>query len=226
MAAMNWRLNCLSPSVILIVPRVFLGDFMRTIRLALAVVLMLALGSMGRSAFADNLLSNGSFQSGDLTGWNLNPPDEGNTGVTNVLPDDPPFTSYTGEDADGFYAFLGAIDSDTVLSQTVSDSSGQAYTVSFWFNADGSGPSDFSAAWDGTTLLSLTDALTNGWTLYSFNVTGTGSDNLSFAAHNEPWYDALDNVAVFATTPEPGTLALLGLGLTALIGISRRRVRA
>jgi hypothetical protein len=200
---------------------------MHTIRWALAVVLMLALGSMGRSASADNLLSNGSFQSGQLNdGWNLSGNDDGNTGVTNVLPDDPPFTSYTGEDADGFYAFLGAIDSDAVISQTVSDSSGQAYTVSFWFNADGSGPSDFSASWDGTTLLSLTDALTNGWTLYSFNVTGTGSDTLSFAAHNEPWYDALDNVAVVATTtPEPGTLALLGLGLTALIGITRRKVR-
>jgi hypothetical protein len=199
---------------------------MRTMRWALAVVLMLALGSMGRSAFADNLLSNGSFQSGDLTGWTISGNDDGNTGVTNVLPDFPPFFSYTGEDADGFYAFLGTVGADAVISQTVSDSSGQAYTVSFWYNADGSSPSDFSASWDGTALLSLTDPLTNGWTFYSFGVTGTGSDTLSFSAHNDPYYDALDNVAVFATTPEPGTLALLGLGLTALIGITRRKVRA
>jgi hypothetical protein len=211
---------------------------MKAARWILIGALGFALGTAGQVAFADkvapsgggnsgadpdppgNLLLNNSFQTGDFTDWNLSG-NIGFTGVTNGT-----FDGYTAEDADGFFAFLGAVGSDAVISQTVSDSSGQAYTVSFWYNADGSGPSDFRASWDGTTLLSLSNpTLTNGWTLYSFSVTGTGSDTLSFGARNDPAYDALDNVAVFATTPEPGTLLLLGLGLTAVIGISRRRVR-
>lgn len=209
---------------------------MNAARRILIAALVVALGTLGQVAFADkvapggssntgadldppgNLLLNNSFQTGDFTDWNLS----GNTGFTGVSTG---FDGYTSQDADGFFAFLGAVGSDAVISQTVSDSSGQTYTVSFWYNANGSGPSDFSASWDGTSLLSLTNALTNGWTLYSFTVTGTGSDTLSFGARNDPDYDALDNVAIFASTPEPGTLALLGLGLTALIGITRRKVR-
>jgi hypothetical protein len=214
------------------------GVFMNAARWILIVALVVALGTAGQVAFADkvapsgssntganldppgNLLLNNSFQSGDFTDWNLS----GNTGFTGVSNG---FDGYTGQDADGFFAFLGAIGSDAVISQTVSDSSGQAYTVSFWYNANGTGPSDFNASWDGTSLLSLpSPTSTNGWTLFSFTVTGTGSDTLSFGARNDPDYDALDNVAVIATTtPEPGTLALLGLGLTALIGIARRKVR-
>jgi hypothetical protein len=128
---------------------------------------------------ADNLLTNGSFQSGDFTGWTLT----GNTtftGVTNELQ----FFGYSSEDADGYYAYLGALHADAGIGQTVGDVAGQMYDINFWYNAaDALGIlNHISVTWDGTVLLDSALVRTNGWRLYSFGVTGTGSDTLQFGA--------------------------------------------
>ena len=104
------------------------------------------------------------------------------------------------------------------------------YTFSFWLNAVGDDPSDFSAYWDGApALYSQSDPNTgNAWTQFSFNVTGTGSDTIEFDFRDDPAYIALDNVSVDSSTatPEPGTLPLILTGSLALAGFIRRKSRA
>jgi hypothetical protein len=159
-----------------------------------------------------NLLTNGSFETGDFTGWTVG----GNTGFTGVQ---------SGPAEDGtYYAYLGAIGSDTTLSQTFSDTSGQPLVVSYWFSSDGGTPNDFSATWDGTTLYSATDiAATGGWERFEFAVTGTGSDTLEIFARNDPGFQLLDNV--FVGAPEPAAWALMLTGFAGLGVALRRRAK-
>ena len=111
---------------------------------ALTVVLVSA------SAFAQNLVTNGSFETGYWTGWTTG----GNFADTEVVSS--PFDGYEPEDGN-YFALLGPVGSPGTLSQTFSDQAGAQYTFSFYLAATGDHPSFFSAMWDGTTLLSLTD---------------------------------------------------------------------
>ena len=142
-----------------------------------------------------------------------------------------PFYVYSGANPGGtFYAVLGPVGADATLSQTLSTTNGEDYTFSFYLASVGDDPSDFSALWDGTPVLSLTDPNTGtGFTEESFSVTGTGSDTIQFDFRDDPAYMALDDVVVVATTspvPEPGTVGMLIVGLGAVIVARRRRARA
>jgi hypothetical protein len=191
----------------------------------LAMVALVAVLLVAPMAFANpNLLTNGSFQSGDLTGWTL-----GGAGGAFVVSG--PFYAYTGDqDGDGFYAVMGPVGSDGTLSQTFATTPGAQYTFSFWFASVGDNPSDFSASWDGNVLLSLTNPNTGAnWSQFSFTEMGTGSDTISFSFRDDPAYMALDNVSVTLnqpTTPEPSSLLLLGSGLLTVGGVIRRKLRA
>jgi hypothetical protein len=174
--------------------------------------------------FAQNLLSNGSFETGDFTGWTTG----GNFGDTFV--ESSPFYQYTAAQDGSFYAVLGPVGSDGTLSQTFSDTSGAQYSFSFWFASVGDNPSDFKVSWDGTQLLSLSNPNTGvAWSQYSYSVTGTGSDTIQFSFADNPGYMALDNVSVSqsggtGTTPEPSSFILMGSGVLALGGMVRRKL--
>lgn len=174
-------------------------------------------------AFADtNLLTNGSFETGDFTGWTQG----GNTGYTGVTTVSGDF-GYAAEDGT-YFAYLGPEGSDGTLSQTFADTVGQSYLFSFWYNANGTSPSDFGASWDGIPLLSLTNWDTGGsWSNFGYLVTGTGSDTIQFNFRNDPDYDALDNASVSGVSPipEPSSFLLMGSGLIGLAGAIRRKFR-
>ena len=193
----------------------------------LAVVALVAVLLIGApTAFANNLLTNGSFQNGDFSGWTQG----GNFEDTFV--ENGSFSYYPGgQDGDGYWAALGPVGTDGTLSQTFATTAGTHYTFSFWFASNGDNPSDFSASWDGTSVLSLTNPNTGvPWTLFSFTETGTGSDTIQFSFRDDPEYMALDNVSVSTsgggTTPEPSSLLLLGSGLLAVGGVVRRKFQA
>ena len=57
-----------------------------------------------------------------------------------------------------FAAALGSVGSDGTLSQTLQTTAGQQYTLSFWLANNGSSPDDFTAKWNGATVLALTSA--------------------------------------------------------------------
>jgi len=188
----------------------------------LLVIVALAVCVASAPATFAQLINNGSFESGggSFTGWTTG----GNFEDTQVSTG--PFYDYTGAEDGNFYATLGPVGSDGTLSQTFADHAGAQYTVSFWFASVGDNPSDFSASWDNTPLLSLTNPNTgSAWTQYTYQVTGTGNDTLTFAFRDDPAYMALDNVAVTQNAPEPSSLLLLGIGVLGLGGIVRRKFR-
>jgi hypothetical protein len=79
-------------------------------------------------------------------------------------------------------------------------------------------------------LLDLTNTnVPTAWTEYSYSVTGTGSDTVTFTAYNNPDWFYLDDVEVVASgptaspVPEPGSAMLLGFGFVGVaIGYVRR----
>jgi hypothetical protein len=190
----------------------------KTLLVIAALVLFVSVAPM---TFAQNLLVNGSFETGDFTGWNQ-------TGLEEVVSG--AFAYYSGAEDGAYYSVWGNIGSDGSISQSFTDVAGQHYTFSFWFAANGDNPSDFSAYWDGTQLLSLSNPSTGAaWTEYTFTgLVGTGSDTITFNGRDDPSWMALDNISVTpqtgGTVPEPSSLLLLGSGVLGLGGVIRRKL--
>ena len=197
---------------------------LKTLLVAAALAVCLSI-VYAPNTFAQNLLTNGNFGTGTFSGWTTSNNFEDTEVVSGA------FYDYSGgQGGSTYYAVLGPVGTDGTLSQSFTDTSGASYTFSFWFASVGDNPSDFSAYWDGTAVLSLTNPNTGAnWTEYTFTETGTGHDSISFNFRDDPEYMALDNVSVTEvsgqTVPEPSSWLLLGTGVLGLGGIVRRKLR-
>ena len=165
-------------------------------------------------ASATDLITNGGFETGNLSGYT-------STGAfVSVLGSDanPPYAP----DKDSYDAVFGTQRIAGTLSQSFSDQAGAPITISFDL-ADPAGSSStsfFDASFDETSLLQVTTPAAFGYTHYSFSETGTGSDIILFSARNDPNFFELDDLDVeeaVSDAPEPTTWALL-IGGVALIG--------
>ena len=83
---------------------------------------------MAGSAQALNIVNNGSFETGDFTGWTQT----GNTGFAGVTSGGAPNGT--------FFAFFGPIGADGGILQTLSTVAGNKYVISFSFSTDGGRP--------------------------------------------------------------------------------------
>jgi hypothetical protein len=183
-----------------------------------------AVSFVGASAQAQ--IVNGGFETGDDTGWTI----VGDaTGVVGA--------GYDAENPNSGNYFMALGDTDGAypygtVSQVVSDTAGQNYILSYYLMSDGALPNYDDVTWNGVTLAgsvvsSLPDTRPNGYTLYQFNVTGTGADLLLFHEQNVPAYNALDDVALtpgsLGGVPEPATWALMLSGFFGAGAFLRRR---
>jgi flagellin len=164
-----------------------------------------------------NLVANGAFTTGSFSGWSLG----GNAEYLDVESQ-----SYDGYAAPvgGNYALLGPVGSDGTLTQPITDMAGERLSFSFYLAGDGGTPNDFSASFDGATLLHVVDQPAQGWTFYDFTVLGTGHDSVSFAFRDDPGYWGLDGVSITADAPVPEPSASLGFG-TGIAGFAAWRWR-
>ena len=156
-----------------------------------------------------DLVANGSFGTDSLSGWTLG----GNYTSTFYGPEI--FTDTNAEGASTYAAEMGSVGSDGSISQTIATTAGQKYQLTFWLandlNGAGTTPNDFTAKWNGTSLLSLTNAPQQGYTEYTYDVVATSSSTtLEFDARQDPSSWSLDNISL---TPV-GTGVTIGTGAT------------
>jgi hypothetical protein len=176
------------------------------------------------NADAAVLLTNGGFDTGNFTGWSLS-----TTTRNTVETTQGEFTAQAGS----AYAQLsfpqgGSNNNDATLSQTFVTTAGQSLVLSFYLQGDGGTPSDFKVAFDNTLLQSLSPVPdTNGWVLYSFNVTSAASNTLTFSFNDQGSGNSsnigLDSVSIAAAVPEPSTWAMMILGFFGVGFMAYRR---
>jgi hypothetical protein len=208
--------------------------------LALLTLLVLVAAQAG----AANLLTNGSFQSGDFTGWTLGTTADGTAGagfpVIAPYPPNPAMNSakYEVGQVNSNGLFEGA-----TLSQSFTTTGGSA-TLSFLWTAMGDGIHQnaegglFELVLDGSVIASHDVGTINP----NDTLSGTLSDtlNLSAGSHtfeieilrnflsnpgNTPYqYVTGADAEAAGGVPEPGTLMLLGSGVVGLGGLLRRKL--
>lgn len=204
-------------------------------RFALRPIILAAMLTAGlwtapaAAAVLPNLLTNGSFATGDLSGWILGPqngPGGSFAALTNI-------NGVAADSPDGFFAGTNCKTAlACVLRQAVSTTPGQLYDLTFSFNP-GPGVTKrggyLKILWGGAVVERLRlGAL--GWTDYEITglrATKKKTTLLIVAAQNFG-YDGIDNIALTAV-PLPASLPMYGAALTGLVAWARharRRLRA
>ncbi len=188
---------------------------------------MLAFGSAAQAVpiFADTFDSNALGLNKVPTGWSVS------DGSVDIIGKNFSGTSFDLLPGHGAYIDLdGSTGNAGLLFTTLNLTGGMQYTATFDLAGSQRGsPLETGTVSFGSSLLNYSLAPTTGFSAYtmSFTPATTGQYLLSFQnAGGDNIGALLDNVAVTAVVPEPGTYALLGAGLLAIGFVSRRRKNA
>jgi hypothetical protein len=142
-------------------------------------------GIAGQSAHAGlNRVTNGTFSTGDFTGWSLS-----DSSILIDTLDAPPSDTYDAE-------FTG----NGILSQTLPTIAGQAYTLSFSLLDEAGAPSDDYTVKFGAFMTTITGDTAASYTPEVFSIPAadvtSASTTLSFQAINPPVAWNLDDISV------------------------------
>jgi hypothetical protein len=197
----------------------------KLVRIALTLT-VLVFGTVGFAHAGSNLVTNGSFETGDFTGWTLS----GDTTFTGVCDATTCPGGFTPEDGN-YAAYFGPVGDTATISQSIATTPGDEYSLSFYLaNPVGGTPNYFSVTFGNSSFSFTNFGVAFGWQQFTLTtVATTDQTNLSFTFRNDPSYWFLDNVTVQqsgGSTPEPSTLVLFGSGALGLAGIARRKFRA
>jgi hypothetical protein len=199
---------------------------LRVARLGLSALIVLAAGTAG----AQELVTNGGFDTGDFTGYTLSGCNTAPAGW------DVAYGVASGQYITNPYAYFRCNNNNyTIMSQSLATIPGQLYDISFSASNTGTSADGNSTRvlLGGTTLFD--QGLNTGsynWQSFTESFTATSASTLlQFEVYNDPAQTFLDDISVRAASqapptssvPEPSSLALLGSGLAGLIPIIRKR---
>lgn len=162
---------------------------------------------------------NGSFETGDFTGWTQTPAASGSSfGVSNAV------TSLDGPESGSFYAFFGGQQGDyDSISQTLATTPGELYGIIFFLDFDSPNDGtnqDLRLFWNGTLKEIFTSSAPQPIPFYTelmvTVVANASSTVLEFKGFDSTGHTLVDNVSIRdlgPTAPESGTFALAVAGL-------------
>jgi hypothetical protein len=182
----------------------------------LAVAAFAAMTMVSVQARAD-LIINGGFETGDFTGWTAHavsfPMGVGTSPV---------------EEGTHSAQIAGFSNGPDTLSQTVADTAGQSYQLSFWrYIGNGRPVASMTVTWNGDTVFTELNPAGpyNIYQNFTVSVVGTGSDALVFTTANDPNFTYLDDVSLTPASSvlEPSTWAMMILGFAGIGLMAYRR---
>ena len=187
----------------------------------------------GTQAHAANIVLNGGFETGDLTDWSVNTSsvypwevDTSGQGFGNV-----PFdgTYFASMGCVGSQCITGVPSRQASLSQSLSTTVGDTYTLNFWFGSAYGNPMEVQALFGGAVVEDLVSIGVTPYTEYTVSglVATSTTTQLEFLGRQDLGFNELDDVSVTdngPTAPEPA-FWLLGLGGMLTLAAARRLVR-
>jgi hypothetical protein len=166
-------------------------------------------------------ITNGSFETGDFTGWTQIPASSGsNFGVSNAV------TAIAAPQSGSYYAFFNSQPNNyDSISQTLTTTPGELYGITFLIlfltGNDGSNQ-DFRVLWNGSLSTGVINENPNPpfgpfYVPITDSVIANGNSTvLEFQGFDGTGETLLDNISIRdlgAAIPEPGTFGLSGAGL-------------
>jgi hypothetical protein len=175
-------------------------------KILLALTATIAL-SVGRPAKA-NVITNAGFETGNLTGWTLNPGFFATGTVNGISPHSGSYQAFTATGSG-------------VLRQSFSTTLGQSYTVDFWVATKGGAT---LSVLGGATVFNHIFAGSTGYSEFTFTFTAISAGSaLQFSAAGFLFLDDINVQPAGVGVPDGGaTASLLGCALFGLAGLRRR----